>query len=80
MAVGGAAVDLDPARDTLVNVNAFGDPVPSARFMGGREFATLVGEGVSTPAAQAIRHVLETPVLLTPSVQQGSGPFPTAQG
>ena len=48
MAVGGAAVELDPARDTLVNVNALGDPVPSARFMGGREFATLVGEGVST--------------------------------
>ncbi len=45
MAIGGAAVELDPARDTLVNVNAFGDPVPSARFMGGREFATLVGEG-----------------------------------
>ena len=45
MAVGGAAVELDPARDTLVNVNAFGEPVPSARFMGGREFATLVGEG-----------------------------------
>ena len=76
MAVGGAAVDLDPARDTLVNVNAFGEPVPSARFMGGREFATLVGEGVRAPARGRDPAVLETPVLLTPSVQQGSGPFP----
>ena len=54
MAIGGAAVELDPARDTLVNVNAFGDPVPSARFMGGREFATLVHEGGEEPAARAI--------------------------
>ena len=77
MAIGGAAVELDPARDTLVNVNAFGDPVPSARFMGGREFATLVGEGGEEPAARAIEAVLETPILLMPSVQQGSGPFPT---
>ena len=77
MAVGGAAVELDPARDTLVNVNAFGEPVPSARFMGGREFATLVGEGcVDTGCRRRSRHVLETPILLTPSVQQGSGPFP----
>jgi hypothetical protein len=37
MAVGGWAVKLGPARDTLIDVNAFGDPVPSARFMGGRE-------------------------------------------
>ena len=77
MAIGGAAVELDPARDTLVNVNAFGDPVPSARFMGGREFATLVHEGGEEPAARAIEAVLETPILLMPSVQQGSGPFPT---
>ena len=75
MAVGGAAVGLDPTRDTLVNVNAFGDPVPSARFMGGREFATLVGEGSKEPSPDATRAVLQTTVLLTPSVQQGSGPF-----
>ena len=29
---------LDPSRDTLINVNGLGNPVPSARFMGGREF------------------------------------------
>ena len=37
MAIGGRETALDPARDTLINVNALGDPVPSARFMGGRE-------------------------------------------
>ena len=51
MAIGGVDVELDPARDTLVNVNAFGEPVPSARFMGGREFETLLGD----KPAQAVR-------------------------
>lgn len=37
MAVGAEPRDLDPGRDMLVNVNAFGEPVPSARFMGGRD-------------------------------------------
>ena len=27
MAIGDADIELDPARDTLVNVNAFGEPV-----------------------------------------------------
>ena len=77
MSIGGDAVELDPTRDTLVNVNAFGAPVPSARFMGGREFATLVGEGPPGAVAARDRSGARTPLLLTPSVQQGSGPFPT---
>jgi sugar (pentulose or hexulose) kinase len=42
MAIGGLATRLDPRRDTLINVSALGDPVPSARFMGGREWSTLM--------------------------------------
>lgn len=41
MALGGETIKLDPSRDTLININAFGAPVPSARFMGGREFELL---------------------------------------
>ncbi|HCD84362.1 MAG TPA: carbohydrate kinase, partial [Agrobacterium sp.] len=40
-AIGGAADALDPGRDTLLNVDAFGRPVPSSRFMGGREYEKL---------------------------------------
>jgi hypothetical protein len=43
------AVALDPARDVLVNVNALGQPVPSARFMGGREYE-LIRAGDASPA------------------------------
>jgi sugar (pentulose or hexulose) kinase len=75
MSVGGRADDLDAARDCLLNVNALGDPVPSARFMGGREFSTLV-QGVEDCADSDLAHVLDRGVTLLPSVQQGSGPFP----
>ncbi|GLS33297.1 Sugar (pentulose or hexulose) kinase [Mesorhizobium albiziae] len=77
MAVGGRPVSLDPTRDTLINVNALGDPVPSARFMGGREFETLMN-GRSTHWEEAdLREVLSSGVMLLPAVQRGSGPFGT---
>lgn len=76
MAVGGNKVTLDPARDTLVNVNALGDPVPSARFMGGREFSLLT-QGQSEDWTEAdVATVLSGKTSLRPSTQQGSGPFP----
>ncbi|TPO05374.1 FGGY-family carbohydrate kinase [Mesorhizobium sp. B1-1-5] len=76
MAVGGRRVELDPARDTLVNVNALGDPVPSARFMGGREFSLLT-EGQSQEWSEDdVAAVLARRVLLLPATQRGSGPFP----
>ena len=75
MAIGGADVPLDPARDTLVNVNALGDPVPSARFMGGREYEIVrAGADLSHDTADRTR-VLERGVMLLPAVEPGSGPF-----
>ena len=76
MAVGGSMEQLDPARDCLINVDALGQPVPSARFMGGREFSTLVGTGIEDCADADIAAVLEKKIMLLPSVQGGSGPFP----
>lgn len=35
---------LDPACDTLANVDVEGRPVPSARFMGGRQYAEMLGD------------------------------------
>ncbi|MCT7377031.1 FGGY-family carbohydrate kinase [Chelativorans salis] len=75
MAIGGREPALDPRRDTLVNVNAFGDPVPSARFMGGREFSLLTEDRETWTEADA-EAVLRKGLFLLPSVQQGSGPFP----
>ncbi|MER8574728.1 FGGY-family carbohydrate kinase [Mesorhizobium sp. M1338] len=76
MAVGGKQIALDAARDTLVNVNALGSPVPSARFMGGREFSMLTKDQPEQWSEDDVGAVLMQKVLLLPSTQQGSGPFP----
>lgn len=76
MAIGGAAAPLDPARDTLVNVSAFGEAVPSARFMGGREFDLIRDGSVVAGDMQDAERVLRRGVMLLPSVVGESGPFP----
>ncbi|WP_236638088.1 AAA domain-containing protein [Mangrovicoccus ximenensis] len=79
MAIGAAPRDLDPARDTLVNVNAMGDPVPSARFMGGREYE-IVRQGSAAVPTEADRRSVLGGLMLLPSVEPGSGPFPGVCG
>ncbi|PSJ60363.1 FGGY-family carbohydrate kinase [Pseudaminobacter soli (ex Li et al. 2025)] len=79
MAVGGGQKLLHEARDTLVNVSALGTPVPSARFMGGREYDMLTAELDAGWTQRDVERVLTEQILLLPSVQQGSGPFPRAQ-
>ncbi len=76
MAVGGADVTLDPARDLLVNVNAVGQPVPSARFMGGREYEIISAGSAARPDATERARVLRDGVMILPAVEPGSGPFP----
>lgn len=78
-AVDGDLEHLDPARDTLANVDAYGRAVPSSRFMGGREFELLVGElGPFDPLAaeQAVSKVLRQGIMLMPNLVPGSGPYP----
>ncbi|POF27845.1 FGGY-family carbohydrate kinase [Roseibium marinum] len=75
LSIGGQAVSLDPDRDTLINVNAFGDPVPSARFMGGREFEMILDGRERTCSAADIARVLEREIMLFPAVDPRSGPF-----
>lgn len=75
MAVGGQANDLDPTRDTLVNVNALGDPVPSARFMGGREYEMIQAGHAGEPTRQDISQVLSASLMILPAVEPSTGPF-----
>ncbi len=74
-AVGTAAPALDPSRDTLCNVDAFGRPVPSARFMAGREFDLLTAGRPETPTAEEIRRVIDAAAMALPSFVAGTGPF-----
>ncbi|MFB9952360.1 FGGY-family carbohydrate kinase [Rhizobium puerariae] len=78
-AVGGDLDHLDPKRDALANVDAYGRAVPSSRFMGGREFEILTAElGKPDPRAAlaAMPEVIEKGLMLLPNLATGSGPFP----
>ena len=78
-AVGGDLAHLDPARDALANVDAYGRAVPSSRFMGGREFEVLsaeIGDVSEDEATAALPSVIAKGMMLLPNVVSGSGPFP----
>jgi sugar (pentulose or hexulose) kinase len=75
---------LPEAHDCLVNVDAFGRSVPSARFMGGREIETLIEIDTrrvdikpDQPAILgAVPKVLTSDAMILPTLAPGCGPFP----
>ncbi len=79
---------LPEARDCLVNVDVFGNPVPSARFMGGREIETLIQidtQQVDIKPDQprlldAVPSVIAQAAMVLPTLAPGNGPYPQAQG
>ena len=64
---------LDPTRDMLANVDAFGSPVCTARFMGGREYEAIAGAR-SQPSREGLEAVLCWQSMALPSFAAG-GPF-----
>ena len=74
MAVGGQGA-LDPNADMLANVDVRGEPVPCARFMGGREFATLAGEHPAPVNEADISAVVAAGVFALPAFSDQGGPF-----
>ena len=56
----------------------FGNPVPSARFMGGREFSLALKDESVRPSTSDIDYVLTEKIMLLPSFVPGTGPFPDA--
>ncbi|MCM5552748.1 FGGY-family carbohydrate kinase [Pleomorphomonas sp. NRKKF1] len=79
-AVGGEASALDARRDGLCNVDAFGNPVPSSRFMGGREFDLLTEGHARKPTVEDVRTVLDGGIMVHPTAVPGCGPFPDGKG
>jgi hypothetical protein len=87
----GSPVDisaLPEGRDCFVNVDVFEQPIPSARFMGGREIEMLNGiETHHSAVAQdpskllaAVPAVLRSGVNVAPTMTPGCGPFPRGHG
>ncbi|HWK69034.1 MAG TPA: FGGY-family carbohydrate kinase [Rhizobiaceae bacterium] len=79
LAPGGEMHALDPRRDTLINVDALGRPVPSARFMGGREYSVITDGLPDGWGDGDVKSVLARGIKLLPSVLPGSGPFPSCE-
>ena len=79
MAVGGKG-KLDPAADMLANVDVRGEPVPTARFMGGREFSILAGAEPARVSAADLTAIVAGGALALPSFSDQGGPFAGRKG
>jgi sugar (pentulose or hexulose) kinase len=79
---------LPEFRDCLVNVDVYGMPIPSSRFMGGREIEIL--SGIDTrrvdivpdqPAlVAAVPQIVANNAHVRPTFMPGVGPFPNHRG
>ena len=69
---------LRAERDMLANVDAFGSPVATARFMGGREYEAIA-QSTEHPDIASLARVLQRRAYAFPSFAN-AGPFPAAKG
>jgi sugar (pentulose or hexulose) kinase len=65
-------------RDMLANVNAFGSPVATARYMGGREYESIA-KGGAEPTTDAVIEVLTLGAVALPSFAS-AGPYSGRNG
>ncbi|MET0533619.1 MAG: FGGY family carbohydrate kinase [Steroidobacter sp.] len=65
-------------RDMLANIDAFGSPAATARFMGGREYEAIAGTD-SKPNLPAMMNVIARRVMAMPAFASG-GPFAGREG
>jgi sugar (pentulose or hexulose) kinase len=70
---------LDRDRDMLVNVDVDGGPVPTIRFMGGREFATISDGWQGAIPHGSVQQVINAGIMALPSFAPG-GPIPHRPG
>ncbi|MBL4826148.1 MAG: L-fuculose kinase [Spongiibacteraceae bacterium] len=84
MASGVSLDNLDARRDTLANVDVYGEAVACARFMGGREYEAvclLSHAALDEPFTQKhLQILIDSKVIAVPDFSGGSGPFAGAEG
>ena len=69
---------LLPGHDRLANVDAFGRCVPTARFMGGREYE-IIAQTSDPPTRDAVIRVIRGGIMALPSFAL-AGPFARSTG
>lgn len=73
---GGSLEHLREDRDLLANVNILGQAVPTARYMGGREFAAILDGQMPADAGWGdLEAVVRTPVYAVPGFCDQGGAF-----
>ncbi|MCA0047205.1 FGGY-family carbohydrate kinase [Mesorhizobium sp. B283B1A] len=70
---------LDRDRDMLVNVDVDGGPVPTIRFMGGREFSVISDGWQGAIPNGSIQQAIDAGIMALPSFAPG-GPMPDRPG
>jgi L-fuculokinase len=82
MARGASLQHVREPLDMLVNVDATGSPVVTARFMGGREYEVIAGpSGLQVlPSHDDLAAVIATRALALPSFSRAGGPFASVTG
>ena len=65
--------NLNPSLDMLANIDVFGKPVPTMRFMGGREYDHLMGVFKISNKTRAIKTFSFHDYLIYPSYASGGG-------
>ena len=78
MANRGELARLREDRDMLANVNVFGSPIATARYMGGREYEAIA-QGATEPTLDALIEVLAGRSLALPSFAS-AGPYAGRHG
>jgi L-fuculokinase len=64
---------LREERDMLANVNAFGAPIATARYMGGREYEAIA-QGSEVPTIEGVGDILTRGIVALPSFAS-AGPY-----
>lgn len=69
---------LDPSCDMVSNTDLEGRPVACTRFMGGREYAEVAGDGglSATPEIEDVAKTIARGTMALPSFTDSGGPFP----
>lgn len=76
MAPGAPTVSLRAEHDMLANVDVLGRATPTARFMGGREFAALLdGADAQAGTLADVQALIAEDIWATPSFAEYGGPF-----
>lgn len=70
---------LDRNRDMLVNVDIDGGPVPTIRFMGGREFTVISDGWQGAIDRSTVQQVIDAGIMALPNFAPG-GPMPGHPG